>query len=293
MEHKWYNLVKAMVEAVFGGVSTKTTANSMLIDFADADGNIIHSTWSTVEYIYNQYLVPFVFCILLFMFFYALVEKMSTTEITFEVVGGMVCKLLLLCAFAEVSLTLAGYIIRIADGVVELLAAYADADSGGAQIVNDVLAVLYPNGTNWEGWLAGIYEVLDSIVPILMLIIPWLVTLVCETITSIVTLTREIEIFTRAAFLPVALGDSYNGITSGGARYLKNFLAVCLQGALIVVILCIADDMSAKYIADVVVGGSGIDKLMGIVIMPIIYRIAATGLILKSMPLAKEVCGVG
>lgn len=288
----WFNLVKAMVEAVFGGDSTKTTAQSVFMNLSSPSSQF-HTVWATVENIYNQYLVPFVFCILLFMFFYALVDKMSTTELSFEVVGGMVCKLMLLCAFAEVSLTLAKYIIQIADGVIDLLANYANTGAAGAQVVDSVLALLYPNGTSWDGWLAGIYEVLDSIVPVLALIIPWLVTLICEAIVKIVTLTREIEIYTRAAFLPVALGDSYNGVTSGGARFLKNFLAVCLQGALIVVILIIADAMSAAYITNISVSGSGIDAIMGVVIMPIIYRVAATGLILKSMPLAKEICGVG
>jgi hypothetical protein len=131
-------------------------------------------------------------------------------------------------------------------------------------------------------------------IAIILMLIPWLVTLICEVVIKIVVLTREIEILVRSAFLPVAIGDSYNGMSSGAVRYIKSFVAVCLQGALIIVILRIADSMSLDYLTNVGADGySGIDAAMAMIVMPTVYRIASAGLVLKSLPLAKEICGVG
>ncbi len=307
-----FDLVKDMIEKIFGGGATKSVADSVFINTSSAD---FQSVWNTVETIYENFLVPFGICILLFMFFYSLLDKMATTEVSFEVIGKMLCKLFLLFALMETALTLANGIVIFADKIIHILpnavnlrqvncifcglkqatAEYCSSCGGklpGSNVVGTVVKVFYgTSNPSWDGWLAGIEEALDSVVPLLALVLPWLVTIICEVLIKIIVLTREIEIYARAAFMPVALGDSYNGLTSGGARYVKSFLAVCLQGALIVVIMLLADSMSEAYLVNVSANGSGLDKAMGLVIMPIVYRIASVGLILKSMPLAKEICG--
>ena len=294
-----YDAVLAMIEKIFGGGSSASTAADMFLN--TASGSQFSNLWvNTVMPIYENYLVPFGLCILVIMFFYALVDKMATTEITFEVIGGMICKLCLLAAFMEAALTLAYSIIQATDLTVKLMSQESFANAGAASSAQSAaLTALFgttdPRADKWTGMFAGILEAFDCIGAILALFLPWLVMYVCEALIKVITLTREIEICARAAFMPVALGDSYNGLTSGGARFLKSFLAVCLQGVLIVVVLLVADGLSTEYLKDITSGGSvsGFNGVMGLVIMPIVYRIAATGLILKSMPLAKEVCGVG
>ncbi|MBQ8598893.1 MAG: hypothetical protein IJ411_02105 [Oscillospiraceae bacterium] len=88
------------------------------------------------------------------------------------------------------------------------------------------------------GILSGIYNLLSDALLFVQLILPWLFSWIMRIAMKIICYTRLIEIYVRAAFAPIALSDFFkNGFQGGGWRYLKSFLAVCLQGALI---LCIA-----------------------------------------------------
>ena len=284
-----FDMIKAMVEKVFGGSSSTAIADSVLISLTDKTNA---DAWTMINGIYDKYLVPFGLCILMFMFFYALMDKYSVEGLSFEVVGKMLIKLLLLAGFMETGLTIAKEILDLMALVItQMKADVKDVTTTNA--VSKVLTIFFGSDSpSWDGLFDWILELNDCLLPLLMLLVPWLVTLVCEVLIQVVTLTRQVEIFVRAAFLPVALGDSYNGLSSGAVRYLKSFLAVCLQGAMIIVIVRIADMMSASYLLNLP-NANAINTIMGVIVKPVIFRVAACGLVLKSMPLAKEVCGVG
>lgn len=307
-------LVQSMIAKIFSGGQTQSVIDTVLID---TTGTSFTSIWSSVSHMYQQYLVPFGLAILIFMFFFSLMEKMSTTEVSFSIIGKMVCQFLLLAAFMEIALDVALAITHFSNilsrgiaGVVMIVKTKCTAC--GAQVPIDeycsaclaplsdtsiigvVTEMFYGTPTpHWSGFLAGLDEFRESFIPIIILFVPWLVTIICEVLIKCIMLTRQIEIFVRAAFLPVALGDGYNGLHSSGFRYAKSFLAICLQGSLIIIVLSISDVLSSSYLLNVQQGTFlGVDGVMSLVIMPIIYRIAATGLIMKSFPLAKEICGV-
>lgn len=307
-------LVQSMIAKIFSGGQTQSVIDTVLID---TTGTSFTSIWSSVSHMYQQYLVPFGLAILIFMFFFSLMEKMSTTEVSFSIIGKMVCQFLLLAAFMEIALDVALAITHFSNilsrgiaGVVMIVKTKCPAC--GAQVPIDeycsaclaplsdtsiigvVTEMFYGTPTpHWSGFLAGLDEFRESFIPIIILFVPWLVTIICEVLIKCIMLTRQIEIFVRAAFLPVALGDGYNGLHSSGFRYAKSFLAICLQGSLIIIVLSISDVLSSSYLLNVQQGTFlGVDGVMSLVIMPIIYRIAATGLIMKSFPLAKEICGV-
>lgn len=307
-------LVQSMIAKIFSGGQTQSVIDTVLID---TTGTSFTSIWSSVSHMYQQYLVPFGLAILIFMFFLSLMEKMSTTEVSFSIIGKMVCQFLLLAAFMEIALDVALAITHFSNilsrgiaGVVMIVKTKCPAC--GAQVPIDeycsaclaplsdtsiigvVTEMFYGTPTpHWSGFLAGLDEFRESFIPIIILFVPWLVTIICEVLIKCIMLTRQIEIFVRAAFLPVALGDGYNGLHSSGFRYAKSFLAICLQGSLIIIVLSISDVLSSSYLLNVQQGTFlGVDGVMSLVIMPIIYRIAATGLIMKSFPLAKEICGV-
>ena len=307
-------LVQSMIAKIFSGGQTQSVIDTVLID---TTGTSVTSIWSSVSHMYQQYLVPFGLAILIFMFFFSLMEKMSTTEVSFSIIGKMVCQFLLLAAFMEIALDVALAITHFSNilsrgiaGVVMIVKTKCTAC--GAQVPIDeycsaclaplsdtsiigvVTEMFYGTPTpHWSGFLAGLDEFRESFIPIIILFVPWLVTIICEVLIKCIMLTRQIEIFVRAAFLPVALGDGYNGLHSSGLRYAKSFLAICLQGSLIIIVLSISDVLSSSYLLNVQQGTFlGVDGVMSLVIMPIIYRIAATGLIMKSFPLAKEICGV-
>ena len=105
---------------------------------------------------------------------------------------------------------------------------------------------------------------------------------------KIICYTRLIEIYIRAAFAPIAFSDFFhNGFQGGGWRFLKSFLAVCLQGA---VILCIGAIFGALMPVIFNLGGdttffSAMGRYFAILA-------AAVMLMFKSLSLTKEFVGV-
>lgn len=283
-----FDLVKQMINKVFGDGASKAVADSVYFQVNESG-----EVWSFVSNIYDKYLVPIGFCILVFMFFYALTEKLSAEGFTFETAGKMIIKLLIFCGFMEIGLQLALGLLNISNAVIQGINQDDFAAAASKEAVDNVLITLFgTTNPNFDGFWGTIAEFVMCGVAMVIMLLPWLVTLICEALINIIILTREIEIFARAAFMPVAIGDSYNGMSSGAVRYIKSFLAVCLQGALIVVILRISSEMSMQYlIENMDADWTGLDATMSLVIMPIIFKIASAGLILKSLPLAKEICG--
>lgn len=61
-------------------------------------------------------------------------------------------------------------------------------------------------------------------------------------------ISRKIEVYVRTAFVPLAIGDCYNGENSVGVRYLKKLFAVCLWGLGMMLVVGISSSLSANYI---------------------------------------------
>ena len=310
-----FDLVKAMIEEIFAGGSTKEIISEVCLDTTSAH---FLSMWTTIENIYSKYLVPVGVCLLIIMFFYVLMDKMSTTDVSFTVIGKMVCQLVLLTAFMEVALQMALGIVHFSSLIGNWIAGLPPVTTvqcpnpacmskvevaevcsvcgsalASTTIVDKVVEMFFftPN-PGWSGYFAFLNEVRECTLPMIILFVPWLVTVICEVLVKCVALTRQIEIFVRAAFMPVALGDSYSGLSSTGVKYVKAFFAVCLQGAVIILIMMLSDTFASSYLFNINPSNfMGVDGVMSTVIMPIIYRIATTGLIMKSLPLTKEICG--
>ena len=88
---------------------------------------------------------------------------------------------------------------------------------------------------------------------------------------------RVIEIAVRALFAPVAMANIYQGgLNSSGMRYLKKFLAICLQGAI----------MYACVIVTVTIQ-SNIGDLEGLIL-----ALVSISVMIKSKSWANDVVGV-
>lgn len=85
-----------------------------------------------------------------------------------------------------------------------------------------------------EADLAWIFMVIDSLSGILIINI---VSKVLTVVIYIVSFTRMLEMGVRGALMPIALGMmSDDGWRGAGGRYIRKFLAVCSQGAVLVLI---------------------------------------------------------
>lgn len=147
----------------------------------------------------------------------------------------------------------------------------AIVDQGFVDRLNSANGKLWGTIANVSGWF--------------QLIFPWVLNNILLLYIQVQVYMRMIELFIRAFFAPLALGDMYSGGPNPtGMRYLRSFLACALQGAIII---------GTLYVYRMV--GSGISSTDGFFGFAgnLAILAAAAGFIGKSSSFAKEICGVG
>jgi len=147
----------------------------------------------------------------------------------------------------------------------------AIVDQGFVDRLNNANGKLWGTIANVGGWL--------------QLSIPWVLNNILLLYIQVQVYMRMIELFVRAFFSPLALGDMYSGGPNPtGMRYLRSFLACALQGVIII---------GTLYVYRMV--GSGISSTDGFFGFAgnLAILAAAAGFIGKSSSFAKEICGIG
>lgn len=234
--------------------------------------------------LYESTVQPIAIYLMLIFFMVGLVDKLSNENFTWEQLGRQFAMF-----FLSVGLITHGF--EILEKLFEFGLVFA------TDVHTLVKDNLYPSDK-----LDLVKEVVDTfkatikvpnflkdIVLFVYLLIPWAFSWIMGLVVKIICYTRVIEIYARATCAPIALSDFFmNGFQSAGWRYIKAFLAVCLQGAVILIITTIYSALFTIVAASVDPGLSFF-KFLGVFV-----ALMASGcmLMLKSLSLCKELLGV-
>lgn len=245
-----------------------------------------------VKKISNDIIVPVAIMLVCMYFLINVLDKFSSDNFNWEQLGRLLASLLIGVFLIENSFAILEQLFYLGDILVEELAALSGT----------------PDFEKWSETGLNIYKeqregqifLMDWIWDIVMIpvfIIPWLFSWVMRLAVKVICYSRLIEIMLRTAFAPVALSDVFHhGLNGGGWRFLKNFLAVCLQGVLIVAICCLFNSIVNGLVADEMGEGSLIGWMGGIFsFLGIWLTVYASALMLmfRSLSLSKEIVGTG
>jgi len=117
-------------------------------------------------------------------------------------------------------------------------------------------------------------------------IIFWLVGIILSAITYVVGFSRILEMSIRAAFLPVAMGMmADDGWRGAGGRYIRKFIAICSQGAVLVLLGEFTNQaILAASISSLGEGSGGLVIILGI-------GFASVSMMFKSIGFINDVFG--
>lgn len=126
-----------------------------------------------------------------------------------------------------------GYAVQLGEWFIN---AALDAVAAGANIgANDYAIVSQATLVDLTGKSAG--GALWWMESVLILIIPWILSLLMQVVAQMLAWTILIELGVRKAFAPFAIVDIYGeGMRSPGVRYLKKYIATFLKVAIALVI---------------------------------------------------------
>lgn len=240
--------------------------------------------WEVVEKIL-VIIEPLAVMLLFIYFMLAVIDKMSSENFTWEQFIRQLAMLLAAKFLIEHGLD----IIKILYSIGLVLVTQVQNTGALADMAVDAKDLYDAFESSMDGE-SGIVKVFKKFIMIIFLILPWAGSFILQILVKVICYTRLIEIYIRIAFYPVALSDFFHsGFQGSGWRYLKNFLAVSLQGAVILLIAIIFSQLFGGMVASqLTADGMNLFEFLGLYFA---FVASAIMLMFKSLGLTKELLG--
>lgn len=236
---------------------------------------------SSVISLHENVVKPVALLLVFLYFIIALVDKLSSDNFTWE----QLWRQMALFLAAKYLIDNGIYILSTLSNVgYVLFQGVGDASVGSVAV--DAEGLIESFRQAW-GVDDTFFSFIADIIMVLYLLLPWLLSWIMRMCVSIICYSRMIELYARAAFAPIAISDFFHtGLQGGGWRFLKNFLAVSIQGALIMAIAVIFGKLMATF----VVNDANLFTFIG---KYLAFYASAVMLMFKTQSLAKELVGTG
>lgn len=276
-------MIDKMLEEIFGIGLFQDIFNMVNQNIFATSGK--YATVRTlVANLYESAVMPVALMLLCIYFLIALMDKFSSENFTWEQMIRQMCMFLLGFALIDKGFELLDLLFQLGVEFVNTVNGWINGGADG-QIDKSLSDQIIKEFNDQKFAKIGF---IDDIFKFCYLFFPYILSWILGMCVKIICYTRLIEIYIRAAFAPIAFSDFFhNGFQGGGWRFLKSFLAVCLQGA---VILCIGAIFGALMPVIFNLGGdttffSAMGRYFAILA-------AAVMLMFKSLSLTKEFVGV-
>lgn len=274
------NLLESMFNDICGSNLFADIYETLSVNLFSGSGTF-GTAYSVVHSIYNA--VMTIGVMLLFIYFVlALVDKMSSDNFTWEQLWRQFALLLAGKYVMENGFRILETLFNIGMATAARISALGNPSVSEAMV--DAATILAEFRDSLDCW--------DFLkVPIMFgyLLVPWLLAWIMGLAVNIICYSRVIEIYARATLAPIALSDLFHsGLNGAGWRYLKSFLAVALQGALILIIGIIYSAVFQSLVLD----SNTFSDILAFLGKYIVIYAAAVMLMFKSLSLSKELVGV-
>lgn len=275
--------LEGLIKIIFQTNSFSEITDLMSINLFSPSGqfggilNVIRAMYNTV--------FPVAVMLLFIYFMLAMIEKCSNDTFSWEQMWKLFAALLASKIIIEHGFEILEYLFSVGLTIVNSFTGLRSAGSEfalGEEEIQEILDTLNSN-------MAWVFTFLRNILIWIALLIPALVAFIMKCCIYVICFSRIAEIYVRVVLTPVALSDFFHGgMQSAGWRYLKSFLAISLQGAMIIVIAMVYDQLMA-----VMLGNYAQDhEFWKFFSISMIMQASAIMLMFKSLNLAKEVLGV-
>lgn len=260
--------LQGVVEDMYEAIFNPDFGIEGILTLSDGTMNSVFSTsLAYAESIYNGTIRTIGICLMLMYWMIYLFQTMSTTQnMTLEIFTKSFARLAIGVFFIYYAMDLMHAILGFANALIAELASYKPSS------VN-------PNYNPPEFSQNNLFE---NIGLIFAYFVPQITVIICSLFAKLIAYSRIFEIVLRIMFGPLVMGDIFSGNENAAAiRWLRNFMACCLSGAIMIVVLQLYTIFKT---AAPTVGDNAW--------MMVLYCFICIALLFKSNSFAKEVCGV-
>lgn len=236
--------------------------------------------WTAVDTVYSNVMVPIALGLMIIWFLVAFMEKAASEQVTFEQLFMLFAKLIAAKFLIDNGLQIFANLWGLGISLIDTVGgAFGNGPGANALEYKELWK-------DWTGldWNAKI-GILKGIGLLCQLLIPWLVSKIMIAVVMFVCYSRIIEMLMRMMAAPIALSDFMTeGLHGAGWRFLKNFLAICLQGMIMVGIAQIY-----PLVLNAILNGS--TGFWETLLKYVAFSFAAIALLFKSLSISKELVG--
>jgi hypothetical protein len=245
-------------------------------------GAAVKSVWGFVKTIYTL-ITPIAYGLILLYFLLDVLEKTTHEQMSIEHFFRSCIKLIIAIVFINQGFSILTYgvqfVTAITNGLVNRVGLSPPTNDWGVSALDsyydDISAA-----SGFEGFALCVGFAFQLILPFIIL---WVAKLVVE----LVAWGRIIELGVRGAFAPIGMSDLFTeGTKGGGFRYLKKFLGVAFQGAVIMAVL-----ICYQYISAAINGGSGALDPIGAAFSQCVVSLTVMTVLLKTQNMANDLVG--
>lgn len=190
---------------------------------------------------------PVGYAICALFFFIALLELAMSERMTMEYLAKFFSKLVIGVAAVFYANDFVTYAWDFGDALSSAMANIGLGQGGGdtVEIAFPALFNQYLDNVGGSSWLALLAMTLGLGIPIT------LASYVVTVVVYIICLTRLLEMMIRGVFMPIACALlSDDGWRGAGGRYIRKFIGICAQGAVLVVLGNVTSSIMAAIVSN-------------------------------------------
>lgn len=274
---------------VFGDNLTEDTRELLIFDPVGGYGgsSVMNSAavsiWALVTTVHS-YACPLAYCLIVLYFLLDVIEKSTHEQMSIEHFFRSSIKLVVAVFFIENSLEILEALLNFSNALTNEITSRVGSIDFTDGFGESVLESYYRDIDNASG-ITGVFLCIGFV---LQLILPFVVIWVCSLVTTLVVWSRAIEIGVRGALAPLGMADLFTEGTKGaGFRYLKKYLAVLLQGAIIMLILFCYQAINAGLTS----GAASMEPIK-VAFSQCTVSLTVMSMLLKTQNLANDLVGV-
>ena len=277
-------LIYDMFDQIFGGGVFRSVRDVLMLNPSTGDWKY---AWDAVDVVYSNVMVPIALGLMIIWFLVAFMEKSASEQVTFEQLFMLFAKLIAAKFLIDNGLQIFTTLWSVGISLIDKVGSAFGFDPNASGSFSSWSEISVDVEELWEDFTGIEYGedigIIKGIGIMCQLLIPWLVSLIMIAVVHFICYSRLIEMLLRMMAAPIALSDFMTeGLHGAGWRFLKNFLAICLQGMIMVAI---------ALLYPLVVNGILTGGFWSVLLKYIAFSFAAIALMFKSLSISKELVG--
>jgi len=302
----FYDLIYQMIITVFGS-NLSEIVEVLQMSSSSIAGINVSGVWTFINNIYTYVMLPIGYSIMILYFLNELMDITTSERFSTLNLAKLLFKLVFIKIFMDNALWFLEQFMAIGTALVNSVFRFnslnntTTGDTVNSMMLGDInippqvstLLETIKDEIVVEPKLLQLGETLFkpigiSLGYIIGLLIPWAISWMTYFSMNLIAWQRFFEIYLRISVAPIAIADMWNGMNSGGYRYMKAFFAVCLQGVVILMILIIGNQLTSS----VGIGVSSLKSWGSDILKLSIIKLIQVSLLMKSLNFSREVLGV-